>query len=372
MAKLTLRGLTKRFGDVVAVDDLTLSLKAGELVTLVGPSGCGKTTVLRLIAGFEVPDAGEIELDGQSILNLPPEARGVGMVFQNYALFPHMNVFENIAYGLKFVNTPLDKHRKVQELLQLIGLSGLEQRRPSELSAGQQQRAALARALAPNPKILLLDEPLSALDVQLRERLRLEIRKIQRQLQVTTLHVTHDQEEALAISDRVAVMNQGRLEQVDTPSGIYYEPASTFVAGFVGRGNLLQGRVIDVGNGQVHLQLGDDQRITLVDRTGSSIEVGEQVYFLVRPERLRLDEQSENRIHGVVQGVEFLGDAVLLHVESGSQQWLVKVTDPDDELLKAAGREITLGFSAADGRILEAAHDLRRSYTLQKAQRQKG
>ncbi len=357
MARLTLKKLTKCFARVTAVDDLTLAIEAGELLTLVGPSGCGKTTTLRLIAGFEVPDSGVIELDGQSISHSPPEERGVGIVFQNYALFPHMNVFENIAYGLKFVTTSIDKHRRVQELLELIGLSGLENRRPSELSAGQQQRVALARALAPNPKILLLDEPLSALDVQLRERLRLEIRKIQRQLQVTTLYVTHDQEEALAISDRVAVMNQGHLEQVGTPSRIYYEPATTFVAGFVGRGNLLQGRVIDVADGRVHLQLGDDQRMMLVDCTSGPIEVGKRVYFLVRPERLRLNEQSENRIQGVVAGVEFLGDAVLLHVESGSEQWLVKVTDPDGELLKSEGREITLGFSPRDGRILEATAD---------------
>lgn len=357
MAQLMLKKLMKCFGDVTAVDDLTLTIRSGELLTLVGPSGCGKTTTLRLIAGFEKPDAGEIELNESSVLQLPPEARGVGIVFQNYALFPHMNVFQNIAYGLKFTKTPLDERQRVRELLHLMGLSGLEQRRSSELSAGQQQRVAVARALAPAPKILLLDEPLSALDVKLRERLRLEIRRIQRKLHVTTLYVTHDQEEALAISDRVAVMNQGRLEQVGTPQEIYHKPASTFVARFIGHGNLLEGRVLRATNGTADLGLEDGQRITLLDRSCDLRGVNEQVYFLVRPERLRLDGDGENHVQGVVREVEFVGDAVFLHVEASGQQWLVKVTDPDDELLKSERREVTLGFSSGDGRILESTAD---------------
>lgn len=351
MAQLTLKGLTKRFGDVTAVDHLTLALQAGELLTLVGPSGCGKTTTLRLIAGFERPDSGSIELDGRSISHLPPEARGVGIVFQNYALFPHMNVFDNVAYGLKFAKTPLDPRQRVRELLELVGLTNLEQRRSSELSAGQQQRVALARALAPNPKILLLDEPLSALDVQLRERLRLEIRRVLRRLQVTALYVTHDQEEALAISDRVAVMNQGRLEQVGTPRELYHQPTSTFVASFVGRGNLLVGRVIRALDGKLALQLEDGQILTLLDHCHGSRQVNELVYFLVRPERLRLDGHGENQVQGVVREVEFVGDATLLHVEASGQQWLVKLTDPHDALLKSTGQEVTLGFSPADGKV---------------------
>jgi thiamine transport system ATP-binding protein len=352
MAHLVLKHLTKRFGEITAVSDLTVTLQAGELLTLVGPSGCGKTTTLRLIAGFESPDGGEIELDGRSLLKTPPETRGVGIVFQNYALFPHMNVFDNIAYGLKFMKERPDKRQRVRELLELMELEGLEKRRPDELSAGQQQRVALARALAPNPKILLLDEPLSALDSQLRERLRLEIKRIQRELRVTTLYVTHDQEEALAISDHVAVMNQGQLEQIGTPWEIYHQPASLFVARFVGRGNLLQGRVIRLERGVVELQLEDGQSVRLTTPALYSLTADVRVYFLVRPERLRLDQQSENGIRGMVRAVEFLGDAVLLHVESGNQQWQVKVSNPDDGLLQAVDREVTLGFSRRDGKIL--------------------
>lgn len=357
MAQLKLKGLTKRFGEVTAVEDLTLTVSPGELLTLVGPSGCGKTTTLRLIAGFETPDSGEIELDGQSILHLPPEARGIGIVFQNYALFPHMDVFENIAYGLKFVKAP-EKGKRVRELLELMELKGLERRRPAELSAGQQQRVALARALAPNPKILLLDEPLSALDVQLRERLRGEIRRIQRQLQVTTLYVTHDQEEALAISDRVAVMNLGRLEQVGTPWQVYHDPASAFVARFVGHGNLLEAQVTRIESGRVQLQLKGGQNITLLQDSAPSLKIGEPVYLLVRPERLRLNgnEENDNRIQGVVQGIEFLGDSALLHVEVDGQKWLVKITNPDATVMGSEGQKITFGFSLKDGRLYPQGH----------------
>lgn len=351
MAQLSLKELTKRFGDVLAVEELTLTVRSGELLTLVGPSGCGKTTTLRLIAGFETPDHGEIELDGRSVLHLPPEARSVGIVFQNYALFPHMNVYSNIAYGLKFARAPIDERRRVRELLELMGLIGLEGRRPSELSAGQQQRVALARTLAPHPKLLLLDEPLSALDVQLRERLRLEIRKIQRKLKITTLYVTHDQEEALAISDRIAVMNRGRLEQVGRPWEIYHRPTSPFVAGFIGRGNLLTGRVIALAGERVHLALDDGQSVTLLRRAGYALKVGACVSFLVRPERIRLDRRGENRICGVVRGVEFLGDAAMIHLEGAGQGWLIKVPDPDDDLMKLEGSEITASFSPADGQL---------------------
>jgi ABC-type Fe3+/spermidine/putrescine transport system ATPase subunit len=347
MAQLTLKGLTKRFGEVTAVEGLTLELLPGELLTLVGPSGCGKTTTLRLIAGFEAPDAGEIELDGRRITNLPPEERGIGIVFQNYALFPHMDAFQNIAYGLKASKS--EKRRRVEELLGLMGLKGLERRRPSELSAGQQQRVALARALAPEPKVLLLDEPLSALDVQLRVRLRMELKRLQRRLGITTLYVTHDQEEALAISDRVAVMSEGRLEQLGPPWEVYHRPTSPFVAGFIGHGNLLKGQVAAVKGDRVRLQLGDGVSVMLTH--SRRLNQGDVVQFLIRPERLRLDGRGENRFHGVVRGVEFLGDAAMLHVEGAGCQWRVKVTELDQNLIEAEGNEVTLSFSPADGLI---------------------
>lgn len=356
MTQLRLRDLLKRFGRVTAVQDLDLTVESGQFVTLVGPSGCGKTTTLRLIAGFEAPDRGEIELAGRSILSLPPEERGVGIVFQNYALFPHMNVFDNVAYGLKFVEERVDRRARVRELLELVDLQGFERRRPSELSAGQQQRVALARALAPRPRVLLLDEPLSALDVQLRERLRLDVRRIQRELGVTTLYVTHDQEEALAISDRVGVMNEGRLEQVGRPWEVYHKPASAFVAEFIGRGNLLDGRVAEISERDVQIQLKDGQRIRLrkPPQCAGSLEPGQRVSFLVRHERLTLDGQGENRVPGVVRMIEYLGDAVLVHVEGAGERWLVKIPNPDEALLDSEDQGVTLGFSPADGRLYPA------------------
>ena len=353
MARLTLRNLAKRFGDVVAVDRFSLTIESGELVALVGPSGCGKTTTLRLIAGFERPGVGSIRLDGRDLTPLPPEARRVGIVFQNYALFPHMNVFQNIAYGLKFVKRPVRVKERVREMLELVDLVGLGDRKPAELSAGQQQRVALARALAPEPHVLLLDEPLSALDVQLRVRLRLEIRRLQRRLGITTLYVTHDQEEALAIADRVAVMHRGRVEQIGTPRAVYHEPASLFVARFIGRGNLLAGQVVALEEERVRVALDDEQPITLRKSSVCNVESGERVWFLVRPEKLRLGSQGENTLHGRVLGAEYLGDSLLLYVECGGQTWLIKLPDPEEETFALEGEEIKFGFSPEDGRLID-------------------
>jgi thiamine transport system ATP-binding protein len=356
MARLALQGVTKRFGSVIAVKDFSLSLESGELVALVGPSGCGKTTTLRLIAGFETPDAGDIVLNGRSLVHLPPEARHVGIVFQNYALFPHMNVFQNVAYGLKFVKHSVSAEKRVRELLELVDLVGLERRKPAELSAGQQQRVALARALAPEPQVLLLDEPLSALDVQLRVRLRMELKRLQRQLGITTLYVTHDQEEALAIADRVAVMHQGHLEQVGLPWEVYHEPASPFVAGFIGRGNLLTGRVRAVKSEQVRLTLDDEQQIVLCKGPLCHVKPGDRVRFLVRPEKLNLSS-SENMLRGRVLSVEYLGDSLLLYIECAGQTWLLKLFDPQKDDLALEGREISFGFAPEDGRIVGTLSD---------------
>ena len=353
MAQLQIRDLTKRFGPVTAVRELSLRVESGELVALVGPSGCGKTTTLRLIAGFEQPDRGDIRLDDQSLLPLPPEDRGVGIVFQNYALFPHMSVFDNIAYGLK-VRRSRRAHgveARVRELLELMDLVGLERRKPGELSAGQQQRVALARALAPEPRVLLLDEPLSALDVQLRVRLRLEIKRLQRQLHITTLYVTHDQEEALAIADRVAVMNEGRLEQVGPPWTVYHRPESLFVARFIGRGNVLEGRILAVEGDRVRVALDDRQSVVLSKGSHCCARPGDRVHFLVRPEKLTL-RPRENRLQGRVRGVEYLGDSALLHIECAGQLWLLRRFSPPEGELQQEGQEVIFGFPSEEALLL--------------------
>ncbi len=353
--QVTLRHITKRFGATVALEDVSLTAQSGELLALVGPSGCGKTTILRLIAGLETPDAGDILFDGQSVLDLAPERRRVGLVFQNYALFPHMNVFQNIAYGLKFTRSSRP-YERVRELLSLVGLAGFEQRMPSELSAGQQQRVALARALAPNPKVLLLDEPLSALDAQLRVRLRREIKELQRTLKITTLYVTHDQEEALAVADRVAVMSIAHVEQVGTPEEVYHAPATGFVARFIGRGNVLTGRIVhsnrdhivfEVGGVHIRVRPSPLSPSPSQGRGAGGEEKGLGVrasQVLVRPERIRLTQSAENLLTGTVRGKEFAGDAWWLHVETPCGVLLVKT----DQNTVSEGDVVRLGFAASD------------------------
>jgi len=352
---IQLTDLRKSFGEVRAVNGVSLGVDEGELLVLVGPSGCGKTTLLRLIAGFDRPDAGEIRLGSRSVLGVPPEERDIGIVFQNYALFPHMNVFDNVAYGLKFAGQRVNKRHRVQELLELLDLPGHETRRPDELSAGQQQRVALARALAPNPRILLLDEPLSALDVQLRDRLRLEIRRIQRELGVTTVYVTHDQEEALAIADRVAVMNAGQVEQMASPWALYHDPVTPFVADFIGRGNLIRGRIAEVDEASVVVQLSDKRSMRVETEAFASTDIGQAVCVLIRPEHLGINEEGSNRLPGVVRAREFVGDALVLHVEAADQRWLVKLLNPDASWMSAEGREFELVVPEASARIYVVA-----------------
>ncbi len=345
--RVTLKEITKRFGMTVALEGISLEITEGELMALVGPSGCGKTTILRLIAGFETPDSGDILFDGQSVLGVLPERRGVGLVFQNYALFPHMNVFQNVAYGLKFARSSGNVRDRVRALLELVGLEGLEQRMPSELSAGQQQRVALARALAPNPKILLLDEPLSALDAKLRERLRIEIKKIQKALKITTLYVTHDQEEALAVADRVAVMSIAHIEQIGTPQEVYHTPATEFVARFIGRGNLLTGRVAQRDGESVVLAVGES---AIRAHAAHEIEIGRLVTVLMRPERIRLNQPAENILLGKITEVEFAGDTLWVHVEAAGNTLIVKANALDSSLHE--GDVVQLGFAASDLYIL--------------------
>jgi thiamine transport system ATP-binding protein len=339
-----LDGVTVRYGDVTALADVSLSVDQGEFFTLVGPSGCGKTTTLRAIAGFEQPSAGTVRIGGVDVAGRPPEDRDVGVVFQSYALFPHMSVRENVAYGLRFRDPPggVAREDRVAELLDLVDMAGMGDRDPTELSGGQQQRIALARALAPGPEVLLLDEPLSALDARLRERLRVTVRSIQQDLGITTVYVTHDQTEALAISDRVAVVNDGRVEQVGTPEAVYREPASRFVAEFVGDNNLFDGEV--TATDPPGVAVGD---ATVPLPPGASVVAGESATVAVRPEHVRLDGGGETTLDATVTGVEFLGDAYRLHCERNGDDILVKA----DERV-AVGERVALGIDTTDIHLL--------------------
>ena len=324
------------FGDVPALTDVSLSIPAGEFFTLVGPSGCGKTTTLRTVAGFETPASGTVRIGGTDVTGRPPEDRDVGIVFQNYALFPHMTVRENVAYGLRYRSPPgdVDTTERVTAMLELVDMAGMGDRSPASLSGGQRQRVALARALAPGPDVLLLDEPLSALDARLRERLRVRIREIQQELDITTVYVTHDQEEALAISDRIAVVNDGHVEQVGTPQDVYHDPATRFVAAFMGENNVFEATVEDVDPPRVSV----DGAVLPLD---GPVPDRERATVCVRPEDIRLGE-GDVTLSATVEHVEFLGDAFRLHCKWNGRAVLVK-----------AGREPTgdaveLGIDAAD------------------------
>ncbi|WP_396611135.1 ABC transporter ATP-binding protein [Haloferax sp. S1W] len=385
--KLELDGVSKRYGTATALEDVSLSVEDGEFFTLVGPSGCGKTTTLRCIAGFESPTEGAVRFDGESMVGVPPEQRGVGVVFQNYALFPHMSVGENVAYGLRFVDTPggVSKETRVSELLDLVDLSGFEDRDPDSLSGGQQQRVALARALAPGPELLLLDEPMSALDARLRERLRRQVKRIQSELGVTTVYVTHDQSEALAISDRVAVLNGGRVEQVGVPRDVYRRPRTRFVAEFVGENNVFDGVVesrpetegfvdgVESGgrSGAVEgrgrsgaVESGD--RTGAIERAGTTeVEVdghrftltgidatpGDSLTFCVRPEHLHV-RGGENQLRGTVVDAEFQGSTTRLRLDWGDHEITVAVPDNEDESFEL-GDEVVVGFDADAVHVVE-------------------
>jgi len=337
------------FGDVPALSDVTLSVAEGEFFTLVGPSGCGKTTTLRTVAGFETPASGMVRIGDRDVAGLSPEQRHVGIVFQNYALFPHMTVEENVAYGLRYRSPPgdVDPDERVADLLELVEVADLADRRPESLSGGQQQRVALARALAPGPDVLLLDEPLSALDARLREQLRIEVREIQRELGITTIYVTHDQAEALAISDRIAVMNDGRIEQIGTPEDVYRDPATRFVARFVGENNVFDAQV--EGDGRT-LTIGDDAIVSVGDVTPDrqrSLPDRGEVTVCVRPEDIHLGP-GETTLSATVEHVEFLGDAYRVHCACNGRSIRARTQRAPD------GENVTLGFDAGDVTVVGA------------------
>jgi ABC-type Fe3+/spermidine/putrescine transport system ATPase subunit len=325
-AILVLEGVCKEFGAgdqrVAAVRDVCLQVQEGELFTLLGPSGCGKTTTLRLIAGLETPSAGKIMFAGQDFTSLPPFRRNLGMVFQSYALYPHMSISENVAYGLRVRRLAEGEvRRRVHEALELVGLAGLEARRPAQLSGGQQQRIALARALVYGPRLLLLDEPLSNLDAKLRVYMREEIRKIQQRARITTVYVTHDQEEALSISDRLAVMYGGRVVQVGTPAELYEAPASVGVADFLGKANFLQAEVVGRKHDRIQVRLPSGAALDVLrgDPAWDPVD-GEAATLFIRPERMRLGDdrgRAAVRLQGTVTRLTFLGGIVRYALDVG-------------------------------------------------------
>lgn len=313
--KLELKGLVKQFGIgknlVTAVDQLTMTINPGEFVTFLGPSGCGKTTSLRMIAGFEIPTAGSILLDGEDISNLTPDKRPMGMVFQSYALFPHMNVYENIAYGLKIKKLSKPEiERKITAILKSMSLDSLANRQPNQLSGGQQQRVALARAMVVEPKVLLFDEPLSNLDAKLRGQMRTEIRSIQQQLGITSIFVTHDQDEAMSVSDRIVVMRNAVVQQIGSPQEIYTKPNSVFVADFIGRSNFIAAKVVGTTrNGQVEVEILGKKSVVPV----GNLNADKEVKLLVRPEAIQVSkEPAVNLIsgRGKVSNVIYYGEHV--------------------------------------------------------------
>jgi spermidine/putrescine transport system ATP-binding protein len=316
---IRLESLIKRFDEVAAVDDISVEIKSGEFFSLLGPSGCGKTTTLRMVAGFEPPTSGKIMLDGIDVGNLPPNRRNVNTVFQSYALFPFLDVAENVAFGMKYKSLPKSEVAdRVTEALALVQLSGYEKRRPNQLSGGQQQRVALARALVLRPSVLLLDEPLGALDAKLRRTLQVELGALQKQVGITFLYVTHDQEEALTMSDRLAVMNHGKIAQVGSPAEVYNEPADAYVADFLGVSNLMDAQVEPGGRSDCcTLRLGD----FIVEAEAGQLDATGAVKVAIRPERIHLHTQGEtgpNRLPGMVERLVFLGSTTQIFVRLGT------------------------------------------------------
>jgi iron(III) transport system ATP-binding protein len=344
---LTLENITKVFpprgtgSEVTAVHDVSLDIEKGELVTLLGPSGCGKTTTLRMIAGFEFPTLGRIILDGQEINSLPPHKREMSMVFQSYAIFPHLTVFENIAYGLNVqrLSKSVIKER-VNKVLELVHLEGYGDRAPTQLSGGQQQRVALARALIMEPKVLLMDEPLSNLDAKLREEMRTEIRRIQKEMNITSVYVTHDQIEAMTLSDRIVVMNQGIIEQIGTPVEIYRFPNSRFVADFIGRANFVPGEVQEKNESNLTVKaLGEIIELTNIQREFNKQEA---VTLIIRPEMIRIKKTGE-LFKGVIRRAVYLGDVIEYDVEVSGQLITGLETDPYVMELFPEGEQVTVG-----------------------------
>lgn len=345
---LELKNIKKSFTTGEAVlHDLSLAIHKGEFLTFLGSSGCGKTTTLRIIAGLEQPDAGSVWLDGREVTEEQPNKRDVNTVFQNYALFPHMSVAENIGYGLKLKKIPKSEIRKkVKQMLELVQLSGYEKRKPSELSGGQRQRVAIARALVNNPKVLLLDEPLGALDLQLRRTMQMELKRLQKKLGITFVYITHDQEEAINMSDRIAVMRDGRIEQIGTPDEIYHHPKTSYVATFVGNANILHAVVKELRDDRVVLQIGEDEVFVAVSEK-ERLTVGETVKLAVRSEKIELSEDRADGLAAVVMETNFAGGQLRVSVRLTDGTILVASRYGIDASVKE-GQEVRCNFAPLD------------------------
>src|SRR5262245_35575384 len=358
--RLDIERVSKSFGDVAALAQINLSISAGEFVTILGPSGSGKTTLLKVIAGFEAPDSGLIRVDGSDVTELDPARRNIGMVFQNYALFPHMSVARNVGYPLAMRGMPkAEIANRVASALDIVELGGLAERLPKQLSGGQQQRVALARATVFQPRLLLLDEPFGALDRKLREQMQLEVRRLQRRLGLTTLFITHDQEEALVMSDRIAVLNHGKLQQVGLPHEIYEAPANPFIADFIGESNILTGIVEAGREGVVRVRLERGPAIEVTRRPDLPVRAGQRVRVMVRPERfvdLAVGGASVpiNRIDGSVAESAYIGvsDKYRIATPEGLEL-LVRLPSGPSRRRYRAGEPIAVGFHAADARLIE-------------------
>jgi putative spermidine/putrescine transport system ATP-binding protein len=354
MAYLELTGVRKSFGAHNVVQNFELAVQRGEFVSFLGPSGCGKTTTLRMVAGFEMPSAGAITIEGQDITRLRPNQRNIGMVFQSYALFPNLTVAENVGFGLKVAKQDRQAIReRVDEMLRVVKLPALAARYPYQLSGGQQQRVALARALAIKPRVLLLDEPLSALDAKIRVSLREEIRNVQRELGITTIYVTHDQEEALSMSDRIVVMNEGRVEQIGTPFEIYNYPRTRFVASFVGTLNILRGRVVDPARGRIAV---DDQEVTAA-KPFDGARAGDIRAVALRPEAVALRDPvgERNRMQGTITEVSFLGSVVRIRVSFKDNAVSLDTFNNPSVTPPQRGEPVTVSFAREDLLVLEGA-----------------
>jgi len=354
--QIELVNLTKRFGKFTAVDGIDLEIPAGEFFSLLGPSGCGKTTTLRMVAGFEEPDAGEVRLDGHDMSRTPPAKRSVNTVFQSYALFPHLRISDNVAFGLRRQKVPRGEVRlRVSEALELVQLSQYANRKPAQLSGGQQQRVALARALVLKPSVLLLDEPLGALDAKLRRQLQVELKQLQEQVGITFLYVTHDQEEALTMSDRLAVMNSGRVEQAGKPRDMYEEPETAYVADFLGVSNLMKAELGQAPGSGAAVHLGPDFSLTAL---AGDVALRGAATVTVRPERIVLEpagRTGENRIPGMVMRTVYLGAAQQVHVQMASGQTLTVLASHQGDEPAAnlpPGTAVTCYLPAAAVRVL--------------------
>ena len=351
---VVLSGVTKRFGEFVAVDDLSLDIYEGEFFSLLGPSGCGKTTTLRMIAGFEEPTEGGISVAGEPMRGVPPYRRPVNTVFQSYAIFPHLNVFDNVAFGLRRNGVKGDELRqRVTEACAMVQLEGFEKRKPNMLSGGQQQRVALARALVNRPKVLLLDEPLGALDLKLRKELQLELRNLQHEVGITFVYVTHDQEEALTMSDRIAVMNEGKVQQVADPTTLYELPTNSFVANFIGQTNAFSGTVESVSGDRVTLRTSGGMKIEATSLEVAGVEVGAAVQAAVRPEKVRFGSTGDNVCGAEVRQIVYLGVSTQYIVELADGGTLVLYQqNTQDAAGPGVGDEVSVAWDAQNCLVL--------------------